>query len=134
MYQMVIKIPNCHKTYQHFPIERPPKFTQIGILGSNRLATLDENRATYVSMYVHTYMHVNSQSKRNWSLLLLSLWRVTRLGDLLPIVRCLHWVIFLKITELASNLGLLFPHVNRYASILTKNRLGDYFNKLIWSP
>jgi hypothetical protein len=38
---MVIKYPKCqssipngHKIYQHFPIEGPPKFTQIGIFGS----------------------------------------------------------------------------------------------------
>jgi hypothetical protein len=49
MYQMVIKypkslqnIPNGHKINQHFPIQGPPKFTQIGIFGlkTNPLATL----------------------------------------------------------------------------------------------
>jgi hypothetical protein len=25
--------PNCHTMYQHFPIQGPPKFTQIGIFG-----------------------------------------------------------------------------------------------------
>jgi hypothetical protein len=35
-------MPNVHKTNQHFPIEGPQKFTQIGIFGlkTNPLATL----------------------------------------------------------------------------------------------
>jgi hypothetical protein len=40
MYQMVItypkcpqNIPNSHKIYQHFPVQGPPKITQIGIFG-----------------------------------------------------------------------------------------------------
>jgi hypothetical protein len=39
---MSVNIPNDPEIYQHFPINRPPKFTQIGILGFNRnhLATL----------------------------------------------------------------------------------------------
>jgi hypothetical protein len=34
--------PNGHKIYQDFPLQGPPKFTQIGIFGSktNHLATL----------------------------------------------------------------------------------------------
>jgi hypothetical protein len=34
--------PNGHKVYQHFPLQDPPKFTQIGIFGlkTNHLATL----------------------------------------------------------------------------------------------
>jgi hypothetical protein len=52
-YQMAIKytkwaksIPNGHKRYQHFPVQGPPKFAQIGIFGLkiNHLATLDEGR------------------------------------------------------------------------------------------
>jgi hypothetical protein len=52
-YQMAIKYfqrpynrPKGHKTYQHFPLQDPPKFTQIGIFGSktNHLASL---KATY---------------------------------------------------------------------------------------
>jgi hypothetical protein len=34
--------PNGHKTYQHLPLQDPPKFTQIGIFGLKicHLATL----------------------------------------------------------------------------------------------
>jgi hypothetical protein len=49
MCRMIIKYPKCpknipndHKIYQHFPIQGPPKFEQIGIFGLkiNQLATL----------------------------------------------------------------------------------------------
>jgi hypothetical protein len=49
MYQNAVKyrnwqyyIPNGHKMYQPFPIQGPPKFAQIGILGLKiyNLATL----------------------------------------------------------------------------------------------
>jgi hypothetical protein len=49
IYQMAIKYfqwpqnrPNGHKIYQHFPLQYPPKFTQIGIFGlkTNHLASL----------------------------------------------------------------------------------------------
>jgi hypothetical protein len=51
LYQMAIKYfqwplhgPNSPKIYQHFPLQDPPKFTQIGIFGlkTNHLATLCE--------------------------------------------------------------------------------------------
>jgi hypothetical protein len=51
MYQMVItyskclkNIPSGHKINKYFPIQGPPKFTQIGIFGLKRnpLATLAE--------------------------------------------------------------------------------------------
>jgi hypothetical protein len=39
---MVLKYTNGHKTYQHFPLQDPPKLTQIGTLGLKiyHLATL----------------------------------------------------------------------------------------------
>jgi hypothetical protein len=39
-------IPNGHKISQHFPLQDPPKFTQIGIFGLKikHLATLVECR------------------------------------------------------------------------------------------
>jgi hypothetical protein len=39
-------IPNGHKMYQHFPIEGPQKFTQIGIFGlkTKHLATMNSQR------------------------------------------------------------------------------------------
>jgi hypothetical protein len=51
MYQMAIdftnrikNIPNGHKTYQHLPLQDPPKFTPNGMFGFklNHLATLVE--------------------------------------------------------------------------------------------
>jgi hypothetical protein len=49
-----IHIPNGHKIYQHFPIEGPPKFTQIGILGLkiNHLATLLPRRKNNSSLFI----------------------------------------------------------------------------------
>jgi hypothetical protein len=42
IYQIVTELPNGHKIYQLFPVQGPPKFTQIGIFGMkiNHLATL----------------------------------------------------------------------------------------------
>jgi hypothetical protein len=39
---MALKRPNGHKIYQYYPLQDPPKFTQIGIFGlkENHLATL----------------------------------------------------------------------------------------------
>jgi hypothetical protein len=39
--------PNGHKLNQHFPLQDPPKFTQIGIFGlrTNHLASLVQRRA-----------------------------------------------------------------------------------------
>jgi hypothetical protein len=44
-------IPTGHKTYQHFPLQGPPNFTQIGIFGFkiNHLATLLLNKEKKLS-------------------------------------------------------------------------------------
>jgi hypothetical protein len=41
-FQWQLNRPNGHKIYQDFPLQDPPKFTQIGIFGlkTNHLATL----------------------------------------------------------------------------------------------
>jgi hypothetical protein len=55
IYQMAIRYflwtqtwPNGHKICQDFPLQGPPKFTQIGIFGlrTNHLATLSETQST----------------------------------------------------------------------------------------
>jgi hypothetical protein len=42
IFPMAVKRPNGHKTYQDYPLQDPPKFTQIWIFGlkTNHLATL----------------------------------------------------------------------------------------------
>jgi hypothetical protein len=47
---MIIKYPKSSKIYKHFPIQGPPKFTQIGIFGlkTNHLATLCNVPKTFV--------------------------------------------------------------------------------------
>jgi hypothetical protein len=60
-------LPNGHKIYQHLPLQDPPKFTQIGILGLKiyHLATLPSLAKVHFSpalRYLHlcTYMHTHS--------------------------------------------------------------------------
>jgi hypothetical protein len=56
MYHIANKLPNGHKIYQPFPIQGPPKFTQIGIFvfdytpsGNPEPYTYYENGAMFTS-------------------------------------------------------------------------------------
>jgi hypothetical protein len=55
--QIVINIRNGHKIYQHFPLQGPQKYTQIGIFGTlkNDLATLSEEKSRYQIHAVKCY-------------------------------------------------------------------------------
>jgi hypothetical protein len=48
-------IPNGHKTYQHLPVQDPPKFTPIGIFGlrANHPATLDSAQVYELQVRTH---------------------------------------------------------------------------------
>jgi hypothetical protein len=51
--------PNIHKKYQHLPLQDPPEFTQIGILGLRiyRLATLPACPSPLLSKLTNKFYH-----------------------------------------------------------------------------